>query len=229
MTFQILVVEDEPPILELLKYNLEKEGYNVLTSDNGNDALEIVEYSLPDLIILDWMLPGLSGLHVCKSIRSKNQTKEIPIIMLTAKGEETDKVNGLLSGADDYIVKPFSTKELLARVKSVMRRSNLVSGNEIILKDLTIDFSKYKVKFKNKNIHLGPEEFKLLSILCKRPGRVFSRDQLLDLAWESDIFVEQRTVDVHIRRLRKALGDETNNGLIRTIRGVGYSFNEEEN
>jgi len=228
LTFQILVVEDEPPILELLKYNLEKEGYNVLTSDNGNDALEIVEYSLPDLIILDWMLPGLSGLHVCKSIRSKNQTKEIPIIMLTAKGEETDKVNGLLSGADDYIVKPFSTRELLARVKSVIRRSNLVSGNEIIQKDLIIDFSKHKVKFKNKNIHLGPMEFKLLSILFKRPGRVFSRDQLLDLAWESNIFVEQRTVDVHIRRLRKALGDETNNGLIRTIRGVGYSFNDEK-
>ena len=228
MTFQILVVEDEPPILELIKYNLEKEGYNVLSSDNGNDALEIVEYSLPDLIILDWMLPGLSGLHVCKAIRSKNQTKEIPIIMLTAKGEEADKVNGLLSGADDYIVKPFSTRELLARVKSVLRRSVSLSENEIKLKCLTIDFSKHQVKFKNKKIYLGPKEFKLLSILCKRPGRVFSRDQLLDLAWETNIFVEQRTVDVHIRRLRKALGDEANNGLIRTIRGTGYSFNDEE-
>lgn len=228
MTFQILVVEDEPPILELIKYNLEKEGYNVLSSDNGNDALEIVEYSLPDLIILDWMLPGLSGLHVCKAIRSKNQTKEIPIIMLTAKGEEADKVNGLLSGADDYVIKPFSTRELLARVKSVLRRSVSLSENEIKLKCLTIDFSKHQVKFKNKKIHLGPKEFKLLSILCKRPGRVFSRSQLLDLAWETNIFVEQRTVDVHIRRLRKALGDEANNSLIRTIRGVGYSFNDEK-
>ena len=202
---KILVVEDDKDLISLIKFNLKSEGFNVLLSPNGEDGLFTAKEEKPDLILLDWMLPILSGIEVLQRLKNNKDTKSIPVIFITAKGEENDKIRGLNSGADDYIVKPFSTKELIARIKANLRRGKLIPDDKIVCSDIEIDLVSKRVKRQNKIIHLGPIEFRLLHYLCKNQGRVFSRDQLLDNVWGNDVYVEQRTVDVHIRRLRKAL------------------------
>jgi len=222
---QILVVEDEPPLVEVLRYNLEKEGYLVNVAEDGAQALNKVHETPPDLVILDWMLPELSGIEVCRQLREDPDSRDVPVIMLTARGEEADRVKGLASGADDYVVKPFSPAELLARVRAVLRRSTSSAPDETLsYRDLTMDLAAHKVTRGARSIHLGPTEFRLLRVLLKRPGRVFSREQLLDLAWGRDIYLEARTIDVHIRRLRKALNNPGEQDLIRTVRGAGYAL-----
>ena len=224
----ILIVEDEPPLVELLRYNLEKEGYLVDVAEDGVAALERVRGSTPDLIILDWMLPELSGIEVCRQLRADPDTKEVPVIMLTARGEEADRLKGLASGADDYVVKPFSPAELLARVRAVLRRSTASAPDETLTyRDLKLDMASHKVMRGGRAVNLGPSEFRLLRVLLKRPGRVFSREQLLDLAWGRDVYLEVRNIDVHIRRLRKQLNAPGEADLIRTVRGAGYALDGE--
>ena len=220
---KILVVEDDKDLISLIKFNLKSEGFNVLLSLNGEDGLFTAKEEKPDLILLDWMLPILSGIEVLQRLKNNKDTKSIPVIFITAKGEENDKIRGLNSGADDYIVKPFSTKELIARIKANLRRGKLIPDDKIVCSDIEIDLVSKRVKRQNKIIHLGPIEFRLLHYLCKNQGRVFSRDQLLDNVWGNDVYVEQRTVDVHIRRLRKALNINNLPNIIRTIRSEGYS------
>ena len=220
---KILVVEDDKDLISLIKFNLKSEGFNVLLSPNGEDGLFTAKEEKPDLILLDWMLPILSGIEVLQRLKNNKDTKSIPVIFITAKGEENDKIRGLNSGADDYIVKPFSTKELIARIKANLRRGKLIPDDKIVCSDIEIDLVSKRVKRLNKIIHLGPIEFRLLHYLCKNQGRVFSRDQLLDNVWGNDVYVEQRTVDVHIRRLRKALNINNLPNIIRTIRSEGYS------
>ena len=220
---KILVVEDDKDLISLIKFNLKSEGFNVLLSPNGEDGLFTAKEEKPDLILLDWMLPILSGIEVLQRLKNNKDTKSIPVIFITAKGEENDKIRGLNSGADDYIVKPFSTKELIARIKANLRRGKLIPDDKIVCSDIEIDLVSKRVKRQNKIIHLGPIEFRLLHYLCKNQGRVFSRDQLLDSVWGNDVYVEQRTVDVHIRRLRKALNINNLPNIIRTIRSEGYS------
>ena len=220
---KILVVEDDKDLVSLIKFNLKSEGFNVLLSPNGEDGLFTAKEEKPDLILLDWMLPILSGIEVLQRLKNNKDTKSIPVIFITAKGEENDKIRGLNSGADDYIVKPFSTKELIARIKANLRRGKLIPDDKIVCSDIEIDLVSKRVKRQNKIIHLGPIEFRLLHYLCKNQGRVFSRDQLLDNVWGNDVYVEQRTVDVHIRRLRKALNINNLPNIIRTIRSEGYS------
>jgi two-component system phosphate regulon response regulator PhoB len=228
MKTHILVVEDEPPLVELLRYNLEKEGYLVDVAEDGAAALERVRGSTPDLIILDWMLPELSGIEVCRQLRADPDTKEVPVIMLTARGEEADRLKGLASGADDYVVKPFSPAELLARVRAVLRRSTASAPDETLTyRDLKLDMASHKVMRGGRAVNLGPSEFRLLRVLLKRPGRVFSREQLLDLAWGRDVYLEVRNIDVHIRRLRKQLNAPGEVDLIRTVRGAGYALDGE--
>ncbi|MBT9145896.1 response regulator [candidate division NPL-UPA2 bacterium Unc8] len=225
---KILVVDDEKDILELLEYNLEKEGYEVLKAMTGEETLELVKKESPDLIILDLMLPGLDGLEVCKILKKDTKTASLPIIILTAKGEESDIIVGLELGADDYITKPFSPKVLIARVKTVLRRlEEKLKPKEVIqIEDLTIDTPRHKVTSKGKPIELTKIEFNLFKCLASNPGRVFTRDQLLDSAWGEETFIIDRAVDVHIRRLRKKL--KTASKLIVTIRGVGYKFESNE-
>jgi len=225
MNAHIFVVEDEKPIQELLQYNLEKEGFKVSSSVNGEAALETIKEKIPDLILLDWMLPDLSGIKICQYLKQDKTVKDIPIIMLTAKGEEEDKVKGLNTGAEDYITKPFSFPELLARVKSILRRvkPSTVSDEASYL-DLKIDRIAVKVYRKDKEINLGPKEYKLLNFMIKQPKRVYSREQLLEQVWGDDINVESRTVDVHITRLRQAINIEGSKPLIRTVRSAGYSL-----
>ena len=220
---KILVVEDDKDLISLIKFNLKSEGFNVLLSPNGEDGLFTAKEEKPDLILLDWMLPILSGIEVLQRLKNNKDTKSIPVIFITAKGEENDKIRGLNSGADDYIVKPFSTKELIARIKANLRRGKLIPDDKIVCSDIEIDLVSKRVKRQNKIIHLGPIEFRLLHYLCKNQGRVFSRDQLLDNVCGNDVYVEQRTVDVHIRRLRKALNINNLPNIIRTIRSEGYS------
>ena len=220
---KILVVEDDKDLISLIKFNLKSEGFNVLLCPNGEDGLFTAKEEKPDLILLDWMLPILSGIEVLQRLKNNKDTKSIPVIFITAKGEENDKIRGLNSGADDYIVKPFSTKELIARIKANLRRGKLIPDDKIVCSDIEIDLVSKRVKRQNKIIHLGPIEFRLLHYLCKNQGRVFSRDQLLDKVWGNDVYVEQRTVDVHIRRLRKALNINNLPNIIRTIRSEGYS------
>ena len=220
---KILVVEDDKDLISLIKFNLKSEGFNVLLSPNGEDGLFTAKEEKPDLILLDWMLPILSGIEVLQRLKNNKDTKSIPVIFITAKGEENDKIRGLNSGADDYIVKPFSTKELIARIKANLRRGKLIPDDKIVCSDIEIDLVSKRVKRQNKIIHLGPIEFRLLHYLCKNQGRVFSRDQLLDNVWGNDVYVEQRTVDVHITRLRKALNINNLPNIIRTIRSEGYS------
>ena len=220
---KILVVEDDKDLISLIKFNLKSEGFNVLLSPNGEDGLFTAKEEKPDLILLDWMLPILSGIEVLQRLKNNKDTKSIPVIFISAKGEENDKIRGLNSGADDYIVKPFSTKELIARIKANLRRGKLIPDDKIVCSDIEIDLVSKRVKRQNKIIHLGPIEFRLLHYLCKNQGRVFSRDQLLDNVWGNDVYVEQRTVDVHIRRLRKALNINNLPNIIRTIRSEGYS------
>ena len=226
---KILVIEYEAPLRELLQYNLEKEGYRVTLAVDGEDGLLHVEENKPDLILLDWMLPQVSGIEVCRRLRRGNDTKLIPILMLTAKGEEADKVRGLSTGADDYLTKPFSVPELIARVKALLRRANPSRSEETLTyRELTMDLRTYRVLRGEEEIHVGPTEFKLLRYFMENPTRVFSREQLLDAVWGSDIYVEPRTVDVHIRRLRIALNpkDDPSRDYIRTVRSAGYSLDD---
>lgn len=221
----VLIVEDEPPLAELVRYNIEKEGFRALCVGDGEEAMLLVEEEEPDLIILDWMLPGLSGIEVCRRLRERKNTKSLPIIMLTARGEESDRIRGLDSGADDYIVKPFSPNELLARAKAVLRRSSpALAQDKLNYEDISMDLTEHKVLRDEIPVHLGPTEYRLLRVLMERPGRVFSREQLLDKVWGRDIHVEVRTVDVHIRRLRKALSINDRPDFIRTVRAAGYSL-----
>ena len=224
----VLVVEDEEALSLLLTYNLEKEGYEVATVSNGLNAVSEVERLLPSVIILDWMLPEISGVEICKLIRSKPDIKNIPIIMLTAKSQEEDKIKGLSAGADDYVTKPFSVPELMARVKTNMRRAPLFEEKERFLtfEDITMDLVERKVKRGDIYLHLSPTEFRLLKMLIKEPGKVFSREVLLKSVWGENIFVESRTVDVHIRRLRKTL-NEHGPDYIRTVRANGYAVDKD--
>lgn len=228
MKHTIMLIEDEEALALLLKYNLEKEGYDVLWEPRGNKALSEVEKHCPSVVILDWMLPEISGVEICKLIRSKPDIKTMPIIMLTAKGEEEDKIKGLSAGADDYVTKPFSIPELMARVKSQLRRvPEPQDEKEFIFEDIRMDLSTKKVYRGENYIHLGPTEFRLLRMLIETPGKVFSREYLLKTVWGDNIFVESRTVDVHIRRLRKSL-NQFGPDYIRTVRATGYSIDKEE-
>lgn len=225
MSANIYIVEDEEPIITLIKYNLEKEGYKVFFSENGNDGIKGIKNSLPDLVLLDWMLPDFSGVEICKNLKKDIKFKNIPIIMLTAKGEEEDKIKGLNSGADDYITKPFSFPELLARVKALLRRSKpSVVADIVEFEDLKIDRITRRVYRKKKEIHLGPKEYDLLNFFIKNPKRVYSREQILENVWSENINVENRTIDVHIRRLRQNINIIGVKELIRTVRSAGYSL-----
>jgi len=223
----VMVIEDEEALSMLLSYNLEKEGYEVATVSNGLNAVSEVERLLPSVIILDWMLPEISGVEICKLIRSKPDIKTIPIIMLTAKSQEEDKIKGLSAGADDYVTKPFSVPELMARVKTNMRRAPLFEEKEktLAFEDIFMDLVERKVKRGDNYLHLSPTEFRLLKMLIREPGKVFSREVLLKSVWGENIFVESRTVDVHIRRLRKSLNKYGPN-YIRTVRANGYAIDK---
>jgi two-component system phosphate regulon response regulator PhoB len=224
----IYVVEDEPAQVEVLSYNLEKAGFRVVTTADGEQALLLVGESPPDLIILDWMLPEVSGIEVCRRLRARPESKTIPIIMLTARGEEADRVRGLEVGADDYVVKPYSPAEVVARTKALLRRSRPGFADERLeYAGIVVDLATRKVRRGGRAIHLGPTEFRLLTTLMERPGRVLNRAQLLDLVWGHDVHVEDRTVDVHIRRLRKALNATGEPDPVRTVRGTGYAIDEE--
>jgi phosphate regulon transcriptional regulator PhoB len=229
MPKKILVVDDEKDIVELIAYNLEKEGFAVIKAYDGNEALEIVRTKKPDLIILDLMLPGIQGLDVCRMVRIQSGREVIPIIMLTAKNDDLDKILGLEMGADDYITKPFNIRELIARVRAVMRRSNIVLDRDepeiFAYKGLCINYHSYEVFVNNMPVKLGPTEVKLLWFFSRHPGRVYSRDQLLDYVWGDEAFVEPRTVDAHISRLRGAIEKDMDNPqYIFTVRGIGYKF-----
>jgi two-component system phosphate regulon response regulator PhoB len=218
-------VEDEAALVTLLRYNLEREGFDVFEAGDGDEALVVVDETPPDLILLDWMLPLTSGIEVCRQLRRKPETRTTPIIMLTARGEEADKVRGLDSGVDDYVTKPFSPAELIARIRALLRRANPAPTDETLhCGNIRMDLAGHKVHRGNRNVHLGPTEFRLLRYLMEHQGRVFSREQLLDAVWGRDVFVEARTVDVHIRRLRKALNDTGDNDMIRTVRAAGYAL-----
>jgi two-component system phosphate regulon response regulator PhoB len=221
----VLVVEDEAPLVELLNYNLEAAGFETTSAMDGEEALIAVDERKPDLVVLDWMLPLVSGIEVCRQLRRKPDTRNIPIIMLTAKTEEADRVRGLESGADDYVTKPFSPKELVARVRAVLRRTRPAFSDEALsYADVTMDLAAHRVFRDGQPIHIGPTEFRLLRHFMESPGRVYSREQLLDSVWGHDVYVELRTVDVHIRRLRKALNQNDAPDLIRTVRSAGYAL-----
>ncbi|MBO9502126.1 phosphate regulon transcriptional regulator PhoB [Brevundimonas poindexterae] len=221
----VLVMEDEDALATLLQYNLEKEGYRVVVAGDGEEGLVQIDERLPDLVLLDWMLPKVSGIEVCRRIRGRPETRNLPIIMLTARGEETDRVRGLDTGADDYLTKPFSMTELIARIRAVLRRIRPgLADDRINHGDIVIDRVAHRVRRAGKEIHLGPTEFRLLDHFMQHPGRVFSREQLLDAVWGSDVYVEARTVDVHVGRLRKALNVEGTANPIRTVRSAGYSL-----
>jgi len=222
---RILIVEDEEAQAEVLRYNFDREGFEAIVVTDGDEALIAVEEQQPDLVLLDWMLPGTSGLSVCQSLRRRSATRSLPIIMLTARVEEGDRIRGLESGADDYVVKPYSPTELVARVRAVLRRTSpALTEEKLNFGDIVMDLSTHRVTRGGRPIHLGPTEFRLLRLLMERPDRVYSREQLLDKVWGRDIHVEVRTVDVHIRRLRKALGEHGDGDVIRTVRGAGYAL-----
>jgi two-component system phosphate regulon response regulator PhoB len=221
----ILIVEDEEPIITLVRYNLEREGFRVAAARDGEEGLVMIAEEEPDLVVLDWMLPFVSGIELCRQIRRRPETRHLPVIMLTAKGEEADRVRGLESGADDYVTKPFSPQELLARVRAVLRRANPSFAEETLsFRDVVIDLASHRVRRGGQDVHLGPTEFRLLRHLMENPGRVFSREQLLDTVWGRDAFVGPRTVDTHIRRLRKALSAGGRGDVIRTVRSAGYAL-----
>ena len=227
MSARILVVEDEEALTTLLRYNLDAEGYDVETVARGDDADTRLKEHIPDLIVLDWMLPGLSGIELCRRLRARQETKQIPIIMLTARGEESERVRGLSVGADDYVVKPFSTPELMARVRALLRRARPERvAARLSAGDLSLDRETHRVRRAARDIHLGPTEFRLLEFLMEKPGRVFSRGQLLDHVWGMSAEIDERTIDVHVGRLRKALSRGRERDPIRTVRGAGYSFDE---
>jgi two-component system phosphate regulon response regulator PhoB len=228
MNATILIVEDEDDVALLLRYNLEAEGYRVETATTGDEASERMREALPDLILLDWMLPGTSGLELCRRWRAREATARVPVIMLTARGDEEERVRGLSTGADDYVVKPFSVAELVARIGALLRRSNpQVVASVLRAGDLELDRSSHRVRRGGRDIHLGPTEYRLLEYLMRQPGRVYSREQLLDGVWGSDVYVDERTVDVHVGRLRKSINRRASDmDPIRTVRGAGYALDE---
>ena len=224
---KILVVEDDKSLLPMITYNIEKNGFQVSSATNGEDALLLMKEEIPSLAIFDWMIPAPSGLELCKIVRRKPETSNLPIIMLTAKEEEEDRVRGLDCGADDYITKPFSPAELIARIKALLRRSSSSRDQILEFEDIKIVTNQHKVYRGEARVRLGPLEYKLLKHFLENPGRVFSREQLLDSVWGHGIYVEQRTVDTHIRRLRKAVNLKGKKNLIRTIRATGYSIDKD--
>jgi two-component system, OmpR family, phosphate regulon response regulator PhoB len=225
----ILVVEDEAALVTLLRYNLEREGFRVAEARDGEEAMLQIAEQTPDLVLLDWMLPLMSGIEVCRQLRRLPETRRLPIVMLTARGEEGDKLRGLDAGADDYVTKPFSPSELIARVRAVLRRARPErEGETLQYQDLIMDLASHRVRRNGREVHLGPTEFRLLRHLLENQGRVFSREQLLDMVWGRDVYVEPRTVDVHIRRLRKAINAEVEKDLIRTVRAAGYALDHAE-
>jgi two-component system phosphate regulon response regulator PhoB len=221
----VLIVEDEAPLVTMLRYNLEREGFAVDAAGDGEEALLRIAERQPDAVLLDWMLPLVSGLALCRQIRRSPKTRSMPVIMLTARTEEADRIRGLDSGADDYVVKPFSPSELVARLRAVIRRAQPSAREEVLrYADLAMDLAAHRVSRAGKPLHLGPTEFRLLRHFLEHPGRVFSREQLVDRIWGQDSEIEMRTVDVHIRRLRKALGEHGGPDLLRTVRSVGYAL-----
>ncbi|AWI83522.1 phosphate regulon transcriptional regulatory protein PhoB [Alloyangia pacifica] len=221
----VLVVEDEPAQREVLRYNLEAEGFRVAAAGNGEEALVLLEEENPDVVVLDWMLPNLSGIEVCRQIKTRSDTRGLPVIMLSARSEEVDRIRGLDTGADDYVVKPYSLRELMARVKAQLRRARpSAAGLRLEFEDIVLDSETHRVTRGGQELKLGPTEFRLLSTFMEKPGRVWSREQLLDRVWGRDIYVDTRTVDVHIGRLRKALGAHGGEDPLRTVRGAGYAL-----
>ena len=225
MASRILVVEDETAIREMICFVLEQNGFQPIEAEDYDSALSFLIDPYPDLVLLDWMIPGGSGLQVIKQMKRESNTRDIPIIMLTAKGEEEDKVQGLETGADDYVIKPFSPKELVARVKAILRRLSPMSAEDVIeFNGLGLDPVSHRVTSQDKPIDMGPTEFKLLHFFMTHPERVYSREQLLNYVWGTNVYVEDRTVDVHIRRLRKAIEEDGHDRMIQTVRGTGYRF-----
>jgi two-component system phosphate regulon response regulator PhoB len=233
MAIKVLIADDEPNQIELISYNLKQSGFEVFFASDGQQALHMAESQLPDIVILDWMMPAMSGIEVCKALRSMAETRSIPVIMLSARGEEGDRTLGLDIGADDYMTKPFSPKELVARIHAVLRRARPILTSEVIeYGSLRLYPAKKIVERDGKRVDLGPKEFRILSLLMERPGQVFSRTQLLDHVWGHGIYIDDRTIDVHMSRLRKALqrtaGETPLSDLIRTVRGSGYALSESE-
>ncbi len=221
----ILVVEDEEAQREVLVYNLESQGFRVSEAATGDEGLLLLSEDQPDVLVLDWMLPNVSGIEICRQIKTKPETRDLPVIMLSARSEEVDRVRGLETGADDYVVKPYSVSELMARIKTQLRRARpTLVGQVMAYEDIELDAETHRVSRAGEQIKLGPTEFRLLSTLIEKPGRVWSRDQLLDRVWGRDIYVDTRTVDVHVGRLRKALTALGGNDPVRTVRGAGYSL-----
>jgi two-component system phosphate regulon response regulator PhoB len=228
MSPTILIVEDEADVALMLRYNLEAEGFKVQTATTGDEAVERMREAIPDLILLDWMLPGLSGIELCRRWRAREETARVPIIMITARGEEEERIRGLATGADDYVVKPFSVPELIARITALLRRSSPQLVTSVLRAgDLELDRTSHRVRRAGREVHLGPTEYRLLEYLMRHPGRVYSREQLLDGVWGNDVYVDERTVDVHVGRLRKAINRRASEiDPIRTVRGAGYAFDE---
>ena len=225
---RILLVEDDANLVELIRYNLDKEGFDVVSTPDGEEALVLAEEDRPDVVVLDWMIANLSGIEVCRRLRRAPETASLPIIMLTARAEEGDRIRGLETGADDYVTKPFSPRELVARVRALLRRLRpALSGGNLEYGGVSMDTSSHKVMRDGRPVQLGPTEFRLLRHFLEHPGRVFSREQLLDAVWGRDVYVEQRTVDVHIRRLRKAINGDDLPDIIRTVRSAGYALDSE--
>ena len=221
----VLLVEDEPAQREVLSYNLKAEGFDVVAAEDGEEGLMLVDEEMPDVIVLDWMLPGISGIEICRRLKTRPKTREIPVIMLSARSEEVDKVRGLETGADDYVVKPYSVLELMARVRGQLRRVRPAAvGQRLEYGDIVLDAETHRVTRADQPLKLGPTEFRLLSTFMEKPGRVWSREQLLDRVWGRDIYVDSRTVDVHIGRLRKALCKHGGDDPLRTVRGAGYAL-----
>ena len=224
---KVLVVEDEESLAVLLRYNLESEGYDVEAVNRGDEAEIRLKENLPDIVVLDWMLPGLSGIELCRRLRARSETERLPILMLTARSEEAERVRGLATGADDYMVKPFSVPEFVARVRALLRRARPEHvSSQLKSADIELDREKKRVHRGQREVHLGPTEFRLLEFLMTSPGRVFTREQLLNAVWGRDVYIDERTVDVHIGRLRKTLTRGRETDPIRTVRGSGYAFNE---
>jgi two-component system phosphate regulon response regulator PhoB len=228
MKTHILVIEDEAALVELVRYNLEKEGFRVSAANDGEEGLALLNEGKPDLLVLDWMLPHVSGIEICRQIRRKTELRDLPVIMLTARGEEADRIRGLEVGADDYVIKPFSPSELVARIRAVLRRARPTGADEMLTySGIAMDLAAHRVIRNGRNVHLGPTEFRLLRFFMERPGRVFTREQLLDGVWGRDLYVELRTVDVHIRRLRKAINADGERDPIRTVRSAGYALDDQ--
>jgi two-component system phosphate regulon response regulator PhoB len=224
---KVMIVEDEEAVSLLLRYNLEAEGFEVEQAFRGDEADIRLKEITPDLLLLDWMLPGLSGIELCRRLRMRSETERMPIIMLTARGEESERVRGLSTGADDYVVKPFSVPELIARVKAMLRRAKPETVSSLLAAgDIELDRETRRVRRSTREVHLGPTEFRLLEFLMQSPGRVFTREQLLNGVWGHDVYVDERTVDVHVGRLRKSINRGRSRDPIRTVRGAGYSFDE---